>query len=282
MAKSKRQKQRIKEQAVNRPETTATATRRPAPSRQSITVAAQQAQRRKEMMKWLGTGLLLVAFALIAVIAITSRGGNGSTGSNGDVATVLAVSNPIPDNIQMNGNVLGDPNAPVTVVEYGDYQCPFCKKFAIEDYPKLIQDYVSQGKVKLEFRQFPVIGSSASGYDQQGESFHAAEAALCAQDQGKFWQMHDLLYENSVGEFKGSFTIDRLKRIAAMIPDMDQNAFGSCLANGTHTQDILTQASQATAAGINSTPSFIVGDQKVAGADYNRLKGVIDDKLAGK
>jgi protein-disulfide isomerase len=168
------------------------------------------------------------------------------------------------------------------VVEYGDYQCPFCKKFAIEDYPKLIQDYISQGKVKLEFRQFPVIGSSANGYDQQGESFHAAEAALCAQDQGKFWQMHDLLYENSVGEFKGSFTLDRLKRIAAMIPDMDQTAFNSCLANGTHTQDILTQASQATAAGVNSTPSFVVGDQKVAGADYNRLKGVIDDKLAGK
>jgi len=190
---------------------------------------------------------------------------------------------PIPEGVQQNGNVLGDPNAPVLVVEYGDYQCPFCKKFAIEDYPKLIQDYIQSGKVRLEFRQYPIIGRNSDGsIDQSGESFHAAEAAVCAQDQGYFWQMHDLLYVNSVGEFKGSFTVDRLKKIAALIPAMDQATFGSCLDAGSHTQTILGSVSEGKSSGIDSTPSFIVGDQKISGADYNGLKKVIDDQLAGK
>ena len=234
------------------------------------------------MLKWLGTGLLLAAFVVVALIVYLSRGGDDSTGSNGDVATVVAAA-PIPEGIQQNGNVLGDPNAPVLIVEYGDYQCPFCKKFAIDDYPTLISDYIATGKARLEFRQFPIIGSNSDGsIDQSGESFMAAEAAVCATDQGKFWQMHDLLYENSVGEFKDSFTIDRLKRIAALIPDLDQTAFASCLDNGTHTQDVLTSASNASSSGVNSTPTFVVNDQKVTGADYDRLKSVIDAKLAGQ
>ena len=195
----------------------------------------------------------------------------------------MVAAQPIPEGIQQNGNVLGDPNAPVLVVEYGDYQCPFCKKFAIEDYPKLIQDYIQRGKVRLEFRQYPIIGRNSDGsIDQSGESFHASEAAVCAQDQGYFWQMHDLLYQNSVGEFKGSFTVDRLKKIAALIPEMDQATFGSCLEGGSHTQTILASVSEGTSSGINSTPSFIVGNQKVSGADYNGLKKLIDDQLAGK
>ncbi len=285
MAKSKRQRQRASQQTAARPTTDTTQPRRtggPGPQRQSITAAAQQAQRRKEMMKWLGTGLLLVVFAVVAVIAIQQSRNSGGSGSNTDVATVVAAQ-PIPEGVQQNGNILGDPNAPVLVVEYGDYQCPFCKKFAIEDYPKLIQDYIQTGKVRLEFRQYPIIGRNSDGsIDQQGESFHAAEAAVCAQDQGYFWQMHDLLYENSVGEFKGSFTIDRLKKIAALIPGMDQATFGTCLEGSSHTQTILASVSEGTSSGINSTPSFIVGDQKISGADYNGLKKLIDDQLAGK
>ncbi|HEX3303957.1 MAG TPA: DsbA family protein [Thermomicrobiales bacterium] len=285
MAKSKRQRQRASQQTAARPTTDTTQPRRtggPGPQRQSITAAAQQAQRRKEMMKWLGTGLLLAVFAVVAVIAIQQSRDSGGSGSNTDVATVVAAQ-PIPEGVQQNGNILGDPNAPVLVVEYGDYQCPFCKKFAIEDYPKLIQDYIQTGKVRLEFRQYPIIGRNSDGsIDQQGESFHAAEAAVCAQDQGYFWQMHDLLYENSVGEFKGSFTIDRLKKIAALIPGMDQATFGTCLEGSSHTQTILASVSEGTSSGINSTPSFIVGDQKISGADYNGLKKLIDDQLAGK
>ena len=231
-------------------------------------------------MKWLGTGLLLAILAVGALIYINSQDDDDNTGSNADAATVVA-ADPLPEGIEQNGTVLGDPNAPVLIVEYGDYQCPFCKRFAINDYPTLIQDYIATGKVRLEYKQFPIIGSNSDGsYDQSGESFKAAEAAYCANDQGKFWPMHDLLYENSLGEFKGSFTIDRLKRIAALIPDLDQAAFASCLDRGTHAQDVLASGTEADASGVNSTPTFIVNGQTVSGADYDRLKSVIDAKLA--
>lgn len=283
MAKGKQRKQRVSQPDASRRTPTATPPRRTtgqSSSRPSVTLAAQQAKRRQEMLKWLGTGLLVAIFAVVALIVIISRGDDDSAGSNADAATVVAAAS-IPEGIQQNGMVLGDPNAPVLIVEYGDYQCPFCKKFAVEDYPTLINEYVATGKARIEFRQFPIIGSNSDGsIDQQGESFHAAEAAVCANDQGKFWPMHDLLYQNSLGEFKGSFTLDRLKRIAALIPDLDQAAFGTCLDTGEHTQDILKSASDAATNGVNSTPTFVVGGQRVSGADYGRLKSVIDAALA--
>ena len=285
MAKSKRQKQRTTQQTT-RPATSQTSTRRPAtgkqPHRRSITAAAQQAERRRELMKWLGTGLLLAILAVGVLIYINSQDDDDNTGSNADAATVVA-ADPLPEGIEQSGTVLGDPNAPVLIVEYGDYQCPFCKRFAINDYPTLIQDYIATGKVRLEYKQFPIIGSNSDGsYDQSGESFKAAEAAYCANDQGKFWPMHDLLYENSLGEFKGSFTVERIKRIAELVPGLDTAAFNACLDNGTHTQTVLESASDAVTNGISSTPSFLVNGQLVRGADYDGLKSVIESKLAGQ
>jgi protein-disulfide isomerase len=281
MAKSKRQKQRSTQQTP-RPATSQSASRKTAstrqPSRRSITAAAQQAERRRELMQWLGMGLLLAVVAVGALIYVNSR--DDESGSNADPASVVA-ADPLPAGIEQNGTVLGDPNAPIVIVEYGDYQCPFCKRFAINDYPTLIQEYVTTGKVRLEYKQFPIIGSNSDGsYDQSGESFKAAEAAYCANDQGKFWPMHDLLYENSLGEFKGSFSVERIKRIAGLVDGLDTAAFNTCLDSGTHTQTVLDSASDAVTNGISSTPSFLVNGQLVRGADYAGLKSVIESKLA--
>lgn len=231
------------------------------------------------MLKWLGTGLALVIFAVIAVIAINSR--DDDSGSSGDVANVIA-GRPVPEGLQQNGTILGDPNAPLLIIEYGDYQCPFCKKFSDDDMPILIQEYIATGKVRLEYRQYPIIGSSAGNYDQSGESFTAAEGAYCAADQNLFWPMHDALYTNSVGEFKGSFTSDRVKRIAATVPGMDTTAFATCLDNDTHVQTVLDSAAQASSAGIDSTPTFVINDRTVTGANYPGLKAVIEQELGGQ
>jgi protein-disulfide isomerase len=247
--------------------------------RQPLSKSAQQARRRSELMKWLGTGLLLVIFAVIAVIAINSR--DDDSGSTGSVATVVA-GRPMPEGIQQNGTVLGDPNAPLLIVEYGDYQCPFCKKFSDDDMPTLIQEYVATGKARLEYRQYPIVGSSAGNYDQSGESFTAAEGAYCAADQNLFWQMHDALYTNSVGEFKGSFTPDRVKRIAGTITGMDTTAFGTCLDSGAKVQTVLDSAAQASSSGINSTPTFVVNDRTFTGANYPGLKEIIEQELGAQ
>ena len=289
MPKSPRQrtgqaKRRAVSQAESRAQSQATAAapaRRTSerPRREAVSRSDGAAHRQSEMLKWIGTGLLVVGIAVVAAIVISNRD-DGST-SSGNVATVVAAT-PLPEGIPQNGTVLGDPNAPLLIVEYGDYQCPFCRKFATGDMSRLIQDYIATGKARLEYRQFPIIGSTGTNYDQSGESFRAAEAAYCAADQNLFWPMHDALFMNAVGEFKKSFTDERLKRIAATVPGMDISAFATCLDTRTHVQTVLDSAGQAETDKINSTPSFVINGRTVREGKYSALKKIIDEELAGK
>lgn len=117
-----------------------------------------------------------------------------SVGANGQIilaAIEAAVKNPSPEiktgpfALTDRDIILGDANAPVTVIEYGDYQCPFCELFSAKVQPLIKQQYVDTGKAKFVFRDFPFLGQ---------ESFDAGAAVECAKDQGKFWEYHDALY----------------------------------------------------------------------------------------
>ncbi len=254
------------------------------PSNRATRLAAQQkAKQRKDLLKWLGAGLIVAFAGVLFLIFISNQDDddNQVVGGPENVATVLpgpAVSSAV----QMNGTTMGDPAAPILVVEYGDYQCPFCTKFARQDMPTLIQEYVETGKIRFEFHELPIIGANSDGsFDQDGESFRAAEAAMCANDQNQYWTYHDLLYANSLGEFKGSFTPERLKSIATQVPGLDLDAFNTCVDNRTHTQTVLDLGTQAQAVPIQNTPTFIVNGKPVVGADYDELKAVIEEQLAG-
>lgn len=100
---------------------------------------------------------------------------------------------------------LGDENAPVTMIEYSDFQCPFCGKFARDTEPKLVEKYVRDGTLRIEWRDFPYLGQ---------ESANAAFAARAAQEQGKFWEYHDLLYENQESANSGAFSDEKLLDLA--------------------------------------------------------------------
>ena len=104
-----------------------------------------------------------------------------------------------------DGRVLGDANAPVTVVEYADFQCPVCKRAETSIISQIEKDYVQQGKVKIEFRMFPFLGQ---------ESFNAAQAAEAAREQGKFWEYHDALFNAQGRENSGTFTYEKLVALA--------------------------------------------------------------------
>lgn len=253
------------------------------PSNKAARIAAQQkAKQRKEMLRWLGAGLL-VAFVAVAVLIWVSNRDDKETivGGPENVATVVA-GPVIPSSVQLNGTTMGDPAAPILVVEYGDYQCPFCAKFARQDMPTLIQEYVESGKIRFQFHELPIVGSGSDGsFDQDGESFRAAEAAMCANDQNLYWPYHDLLYANTLGEFKGSFTPVRLKAIALQVPGLDENVFNACIDNRSHTQTVLDLGAQAITVPIRSTPTFVVNGKPVVGADYEDLKAVIEEQLAG-
>lgn len=167
--------------------------------------------------------------------------------------------------------VLGKENAKVTVIEFADFQCPFCGKWFTESATNLIKDYVDTGKVKFAYRHFAFLGD---------ESNWAAEASNCANDQGKFWEYHDYLFKNQQGENQGAFSKDKLKGFAANL-GLNTSTFNSCLDSGKYTKDVADDTAAGQTAGVTGTPTIFVNGQAMVGAQpYTALKTLIDQELS--
>lgn len=152
-------------------------------------------------------------------------------------------------------NSTGDPKAAVKLTEFSDYQCPFCKQFWEGTEPQLIDAYVKSGKVQFTARS---AGNWVSGNIGGGvESENSAMAAYCAADQGKFWQMHDALFTNVIGEEAGSFTGRRLQAIAQNI-GLDMTTFNSCYSANKYQTQVNQDFQDAKTAGITGTPFFVI------------------------
>jgi protein-disulfide isomerase len=155
-----------------------------------------------------------------------------------------------------DGLTMGDPNAPVKLVEFADFQCPGCGSYWTNTELTVIQDYVETGKVFYTFSPFSFVGSFVSNnpYD---ESIKAAEAAYCANDQGKFWEYRDYVFANQNGENQGAFSEKRLLAFAESL-SLDMDTFTTCLTSAEHYQDVMDANDFATSSGINQTPSFTI------------------------
>ncbi len=149
----------------------------------------------------------------------------------------------------------GNPSAPITIIEFGDYQCTFCYKFHDSSLEIIKQEYLEAGKANLVFRDFPLNGP---------DSVLAAEASHCAKDQGKFWEYHDELYQNWGGERTGWVNRDSLDRFAQTV-DLDLEQFNSCLDSAKYRQQVLDTYDFGQEIGIDATPSFLIisGDKVV-------------------
>ncbi len=154
-------------------------------------------------------------------------------------------------------NSIGDPNAPIVVEEFSDFQCPFCERFHEETEPLLRQYYIDTGKVRFVYRS---MGNWLSGNIGGGktESQDAALAAYCAGEQNKFWEMHAHLFANVLGEDAGSFTEQRNKAIAEQVEGLDMDQFNSCYDSGKYEDRVQQDMADGQAAGINGTPGFII------------------------
>lgn len=167
--------------------------------------------------------------------------------------------------------VLGNKNAKVTVIEFGDFQCPFCEKWFTDVEANLIKDYVNTGKVKFAFRHFAFLGD---------ESTWAAEASECANEQGKFWEYHDYLYKNQGPEQSGTFAKDKLKGFAQAL-SLDTAKFNSCLDSGKYAKNVTDDLAAGQKAGVNGTPTTFVNGQTVVGAQpYSAFKAILDQELS--
>jgi protein-disulfide isomerase len=158
-------------------------------------------------------------------------------------------------NLIDNGSpIIGNPNAPITVLEWGDYQCTFCFRFHESSLNILLAEYVDTGKVKLVFKDFPLNGP---------DSILAAEASYCAEDQGRYWAYHNELYTNWGGERTGWVTYDSLNKFAKSI-DLEIEQFSSCLNEHKYRQKVLELEKFGRKVGIDATPSFFIfNDEKI-------------------
>ena len=175
-----------------------------------------------------------------------------------------------------NGSpILGDPNAPITMVEFGDYQCFFCNKFFHETEDVLLKNYVETGKVKVIFKDFTIIGA---------DSIVAANAAHCASDQGKFWEYHDTLYNHWTGENNGWASSNNLLQFAVEL-ELDTDEFSKCMIDSKHTPSIINSNQDAKDLGLTGTPAFfIIGPDnkvtKIGGAQpYDVFEKIFNSEL---
>ena len=153
-------------------------------------------------------------------------------------------------------NTMGDPNAPIKIEEFADFQCPFCERFHEETEPLLRQYYIDTGKVLFVYRSMGNFVSQNIG-GVRTESRDAALAAYCAGDQNKFWEMHAHLFANVLGEDAGSFTDRRLQAIAEKA-GLNMDEFNSCYSSGKYEERVQQDLEDGEAAGITGTPGFLV------------------------
>ncbi len=175
--------------------------------------------------------------------------------------------------IQLPANAprLGDANAKVTIVEFSDFQCPYCGKFQQEVYPLIKQEYVDTGKASFVYLDFTFLGE---------ESQFAAQAAKCAGEQGKFWEFHDRLFESQNGESQGAFVVSKLKGFArGIVPST--TAFNQCLDSKKYAQAVLDETALGRTAGVSGTPTVLINGKLIVGAlPYTAFKQEIEAALA--
>jgi len=156
--------------------------------------------------------------------------------------------------IENGSPVLGNPSAPITILEWGDYQCTFCYRFHDTTLNTLEEDYIKKGKVNLVFKDFPLNGP---------DSVLAAEASYCAHDQGKYWEYHDELYKNWGGERTGWITNWSLNAFASSV-GLDLDKFNQCLDEHKYQDKVNSLYQDGKDLGIDATPSFLVfNDEKI-------------------
>jgi protein-disulfide isomerase len=161
---------------------------------------------------------------------------------------------------------LGSPSAPVLLEVWSDYQCPVCGRFAREYMPRLVEDFVVPGTLRIVDQSIDILGSG-----DPSESLLAATAADCAGRQGRYWAYHDWLFWNQAGENRGAFNRDRLLAIAANL-GLDMPVFETCLDSPADQAEVRSRTEAARAAGINSTPTFVVNGELIVGlVGYDEL-----------
>jgi protein-disulfide isomerase len=213
--------------------------------------AAEAAQARRRQRLWILGGVLALAVVIVAVIAIAGSGGDDKpTAKKGEIIPGQIETNARFAGIPQRGITVGNPNAPLTLVEFADLQCPFCRDYSTKVMPTIVARYVRTGKLKMEFRNVSFIGN---------DSLRGAQMAGATSLQNKLWQYIDLFYLNQGEENSGYVTDEFLTRIGRAVRGLDVDRAMADRALPS-VQRALTEAqTEWTVAGFTGTPAFLLG-----------------------
>ena len=179
---------------------------------------------------------------------------------------------------QADGKALGPKTAKVLVQEFADFRCPVCLQFFQGTEPQLLKDFVATGKIRYEFHDFIVIDQNQGGV----ESRHAAEAAECANEQGRFWDYHNMLYTNQKPETTvGGFADNRLKAFAPAL-GLDSQKFNDCFNARRYAANVDADVALGTSMGVQGTPTIFINGSAVdinTALNYTALKQLLDTQV---
>jgi protein-disulfide isomerase len=209
----------------------------------------QRMQRQQQRNRLITIGLIVLG-AIIVVFAVVWP----QIRPPGEIITVTPAALP-----NAEGLSLGDPNAPVTIDVFEDFQCPACKNFTESTEPLIVQNLVSTGKARYVFHNFPFLDDAQP---VNKESDQAANASMCANEQGKFWEMHGTLYTNWNGENQGAFSDRRLQAMAESL-GLDMEAFNSCFSANKYESEIQADLDLGEQWEVSGTPTVFVNGQRV-------------------
>jgi len=226
------------------------AKRKDVPSkRQAVREKRRQQQRQQRMV----IVLVVAGVALIIAAALAYPSIRNSLQPVGEITPITPQARPMAD-----GTAMGDPNAPVRIDVYVDFQCPACRGYSEQIEHQVVDSYVATGQVYYVFRHFPFLDD---GVPTQ-ESDQAANASMCASEQGRFWDYHDILFANWDGENQGTFSDNRLVAFAESL-GLDMDAFNACFGENRYQDVIEADLAAGRRDNVQGTPSVFVDGQLI-------------------
>lgn len=233
--------------------------------RQAIRDKRRQEQRKQRMYIILGVIAVALVIALILIIP--------SLMPAGEIVTITPKERPM-----VEGRSMGDPDAPVKIDVYVDFQCPACKDYSETVESQVVERYVASGEVYYTFRHFPFIDDNSV----RNESDQAANASMCAAEQERFWDYHDILFANWNGENQNAFNDKRLVAFAESL-ELDMDAFNQCFQANKYKDDIESDLAAGRMKGVTGTPSvFVNGEHLTPGfvPSFEQISQAVDAALA--
>lgn len=220
-------------------------------------------------MKQAKKGSKMPFYVAIGAIAVLGVGAITFAARSGDGA--IATLDPNLPPVKAVGYVMGSPQAPVEIIEFADFECPGCGQWAAVTKPDVVSRLVQTGRARLRVMDFPVMSGHVN-------SLTASLAAGCANDQGKFWEMHDLIFQTQ-DRWSTPYTKNPRKEMDALAAQLglDGAKFDVCMDSKKYQAHVKANAEEAARVGVQSTPSFVIAGKVYSGGRYDVIKKAVDD-----